>query len=701
MEYLCSHHDEILPESPRTSLDEGPKRSHTRQVSSNVHDLVVHFDRLAKSEVTEPETAQDTSIAKDLSEVSDHGNSPETENHDVQIEDEDEEGDDDDFGDFEEGNSDVDEEEAPSTPKHTASRGLDGGVMKTPTSTETTPQKPDPIKTFGRVEYKIDESRLGQIYSTAKEEDQVEKVFIPDVVPHDSFSSVEQRKTWYRISRYGTMRQHDAGDEDSYIRTSWKQSQVRAKTLNIVGRWMEEDRISGRVVLGGASKASSLFGWNDPNAAPVPLASAFSTKPVKKEPQVKALDEVDPEVPREWPKGFVRSPSSSKTHSPSKSRRRSSVKSPVEVKREPLPPIASFGWSSDTLPGLKTQGPVPWAKTQSTPPVPEPSTSTTKPPDMPDIVVPANITVQRPAPRVNGVSILTPTTQTPIAAVHPAKIVVPMPVAVGSVPDEDDDWGEMISTPAATVAPVFPTITKINKQAQPTSSVNQSLSKAFGNAPTSNETKKAPTVISDDLDPWASPNIGTTASFSPTTSSFDTFGTSSKVVQQTSKPYNGDTLDDLDPWETPKGLISTPTTTDPSMFDVLTKVPHTTDSTIDKQALPSAAPLTNATDPWASADFSFFDSAPAPAPTITAKPMVVPKARANPKKSVNFKTSTLSTKHVPSPLSQYTTTGSLPIAKPHPSPARPGGRSKAEIEQDRIVAEIIKGLPDLSYMLRK
>jgi hypothetical protein len=82
----------------------------------------------------------------------------------------------------------------------------------------------------------------------------------------------------------------------------------------------------------------------------------------------------------------------------------------------------------------------------------------------------------------------------------------------------------------------------------------------------------------------------------------------------------------------------------------------------------------HSSDPWASADFSFFEAPRAPQPKyVTA---LVPKAI--PTKSVTFGTPTSATE--------------LP---------RRDQRSREEIEHDRIVQNVIKSLPDLTYMLRR
>jgi hypothetical protein len=81
-------------------------------------------------------------------------------------------------------------------------------------------------------------------------------------------------------------------------------------------------------------------------------------------------------------------------------------------------------------------------------------------------------------------------------------------------------------------------------------------------------------------------------------------------------------------------------------------------------------------DPWASADFSFFES-PAPAPAQKPTPAVVVAAKPLVLKSVSF-------------------------AKVPPAPSLlRHGKSRQEIERDEIVTGIVRSLPDLSYMLRR
>lgn len=87
---------------------------------------------------------------------------------------------------------------------------------------------------------------------------------ISDTIITNNFTEITQRKAWYRISRFGSTRKHDNGDDDTYVRTTWANSTVRHDTLKIVRRWMEQDSIAGRVILGRkpGPLGASMFGWD-------------------------------------------------------------------------------------------------------------------------------------------------------------------------------------------------------------------------------------------------------------------------------------------------------------------------------------------------------------------------------------------------------------------------------------------------------
>ncbi|KAG4439114.1 hypothetical protein IFR05_005401 [Cadophora sp. M221] len=613
-----SHHDELLQESPRTSFDEEPKPNRPqvpRKVSTKVQELVQHFDTLAKKEETEPATIRTTSAQG--ANLEDDSEEESREN-----------GEDDDFGDFEEGQSDNEgpELDDPQTSEQVVRQSPSNGIPQ--------PQRPPSTanaltKDYGVVEYKFDPSVLESIFLSGTLDPTSETIFIPDSVPFDSFSSTEQRKTWYRISRYGTMRKHNSGNDENYVRVNWKPSTIRNDTLKIVSRWIEEDRISGRVVLGGGSKGSTVFGWNDPKAPKIPLSDVF-VKHGKKMTNLNNAVESVPEVPREWPKGLVRDRSTSKTRSPSsKPRRKSSVKAASvsispDVQNSPAVPVATFAWNSGS--GAASQNVVSPSSgkrlsgvvSDSIPPSdPNPPLRESWSPNSSiSSAIPGNhsITSQKSTPPA------TVDTQSS-AALTQRSIALPT-LSMSTVMNDDDDWGEMVSTPATPTLPVIP----------PSKGLRHKKSQSFGGM-----------SVNTSQDMTSKGWMGDQAETSKrSTTSFDEILAPQTLVPPSSNPQ------------------------DMSNADLLTNPVGDFKSSAPVQSLSALS------DPWALADFSFFESTPAPAP----KAMPLPASKVAGSKSVKFDT-------------------------PPPAAPRRNHKSREELEHDRVVQSVVKGLPDLSYMLRK
>lgn len=618
-----SHHDGNLHESPRTSIDDEPKRPQVpRKVSSKIQELVEHFDGLAKpAEVPgsfqgtydSTQEAGQAPVPEDVQDENHHA-SPGT-----MLEPED---DIDDFGDFEEGNSEAEEsvtgepvesfvpvKESPSTIQE--ARSVQEKAFLT---------KEDHIP----FTFDIDTSALDTIYSSNEFTPSTEKVFIPDRDLDNTLSSTEQRKTWYRISRYGTKRKHDTGDDENYVRATWAQSHVRQDTLKIVARWIEEDRISGRVILGGKNKGVSGFGWNDAKASPIPIAQAFAAKQGKKpEPLPAPL----PEVPREWPKGLVRKGSTSKTRSPP-SRRRSSVKSLSVSGNSAVPdnPVATFGWNTPSAPGQKVEkleSKVPLsatAKTQSPPRESRFSHRSTS--SVPSLV----INTQQKNPLVAA-----PTVRPPPVS----KVEVPIlpSLSVSNLKNEDeDDWGEMVSSPVVATAPTLP-----------------ATSKSKGHKPSQSFNGTPPTIVDIPRSPISQAGLQQPVQKPSSSKSFDEILAPKAMIV----PENPPQKQEVDGLKTDLSMVSSPV------------------STASAAAVPSNSAST--CDPW---DLSFFD---APVLPVKETPAVTPKT---------------SVPKSPAPKN-------VKFNDPSPVVGNSKWKSKEEIEQDAIVQKVVKGLPDLSYMLRR
>jgi hypothetical protein len=651
-----SRHDDTFVESPRTSLDDEPKRIQTMRQASKVQELVEHFDTLAKREETPGLEDGRISAAggstygpnNRLEDVDneDEGGNEQDEETDANMQNESEDSDDDfgDFGDFEEGQSDANKTVAartdleavvapPSTnPKPITKRAKSG-----------TPKDGIPIS-HGPVEFIPNISLLDKMYPELQDDPTPEKIFIPDVIPHDSFSSTEERKMWYRVSRYGPMRKHESGDDENYVRVNWVKSQVREETLKVVARWIEEDRISGRVVLGGGSKAGSMFGWNDSKSTPASIAVAFAERnPRKKKESVGSFPIT--EIPREWPKGLVRERSISKGRSTSKPRRRSSIK-PVRGTEDaapgkvdaPVPAGADFGWSSE-----KT-----FANLQSST---SPSQSSHKVSGSISRIVSVS-KPSSPAPHIPlkskhaSIKSVSKTSDLVPQSVFPASksdTIIPPPSPKSAIPDStlakaeidaDDDWGEMISSPVVGIAPMPPV----------QNTLHHKRSQSFGNIPPVNPTQP---LVRAPLD-------------------------------QNHRP-----VADVDQILTP-GSVSAQPASPPAAPDTTSK-----DEILSPPQIPSPQPLpgsnittsisqTSNSDVWASADFSFFDTAPASVSVPVPNTKHIPKA-------------------VSTPASSFANLNAVVS-----SPVAPNTkRSKEEMAQDKIVEGILKNLPDLSYMLKR
>lgn len=272
-----SHHDEVLAESPRTSFEDEEKRPNVeKEVSSKVKETVRLIDGLA----TEDAVTELVGQSEDHGGHDDHFDTPVAGRSE------------DDFNDFEEGASNVTTAAGPinEVPKEEPESPLDkavtDGTSDLPVNTGGSEiiSTDHPVKSRDPVTFESDLSFVSCVFEQVlgKEFKHADPKQAPEIdsVIQDSFSSTEERKIWYRISRYGTMREHNSGDED-YVRVNWKDSKVRAATLKIVERWIEEDRIGGGAILGGGTRLETMFGWGQKNAAPIIVTAALASKSTK------------------------------------------------------------------------------------------------------------------------------------------------------------------------------------------------------------------------------------------------------------------------------------------------------------------------------------------------------------------------------------------------------------------------------------
>ena len=585
-----SQRHETTNDSPHTSPD-GESRHIPVETkdTSKVKELVQLFDGLAVESPITPDGRSNEDLPLASSKPTLEEPSP------AETEDE--------FGDFEDGVSFV-----------SASAGSDELEVSTdaPTSVQSskTPEKPiitrpEERRTFerGSIKFDIDKSIVDQLYAD-KEALPGSTNYGPsdvDIPITDSLLTVEQRKVWYRISRYGTMRKHNLGDDDAYVRMGWQDSKVREKTLDIVHKWMEEGRLGSGMALGGVGRVEAMFSWGKPGQAPnteaLHIARKASQSSKVKQP---ALHTSPPQQ-------------SAPTIKPVHKRQKSSVSSIKSIVSSPVEPSPRFSWST-----AQPASPDPATAITSVSSDSHPESFRHEP-----VMPPISKAFESPSPVPVTIEPLKPK---PAAPPPPEQLKEDIPKAND---DDDDEWGEMVASPAT---PNFPDIPSFPSLSQ-------------GNGP------------------------------SKTTPDLSHVGMSNNHV---GKHFRNSSLGDQ-------------ATTPAKPFDMDAFVPKAS----NRSSLGDLSKLTSSSgDPWANADFSFFES-PSTAPTSV--PVSKPSSHTSKPSPFASKPVPVAPKSTPA----LKTTESAKSTSPQiPSEPPVGRKSKAELEQDKIVKDIINGLPNLSYMLR-
>ncbi|KAJ0299486.1 hypothetical protein COL516b_008986 [Colletotrichum fioriniae] len=251
-------------ESPITSIEDNalPKPTQ-RKASGKVLELVEMYDGIAKRTTDSPERAP--SLRRSVSRGPDVG--PE------------------DLRGRETTKDDLAEEDreptvSRDTPESPAKESLDKGSKVTEDTAEIDkPTRPD------HEAFKVDLQHLELLLPDVSLDASVVPEDVPDRVIKDSFGSISERKMWYRLSRHESLRKHNAGDDDNYVRINWTNSTLRQETLKTVRRWIEEDSFGGRPFRGGLARnaGGKSFGWDATTAAsPVDLDRVFGRKAKRK-----------------------------------------------------------------------------------------------------------------------------------------------------------------------------------------------------------------------------------------------------------------------------------------------------------------------------------------------------------------------------------------------------------------------------------
>ncbi|KAI0199305.1 hypothetical protein F4808DRAFT_432748 [Astrocystis sublimbata] len=275
------------PESPLTSIDEdrrGTRQQVARKTSGKVQELVGRYDGLARAASEEPPVLgrRATSVAASRNRSSEQSES---------ASDDDDAG----FGDFEGASTDAGKAlvspaqtfppVSPSTPKAAADSITVRKVRHTEEEedtpvVETTYDPPlKPPSEFGDLNFIPNIANLDKLFSNLSDfpaNGSAADRELWDDRNGDSFTTISERKSWYRISRLGSMRMHSSGGYESYHRVTWRTSQLHDDTIKIARRWMEQDSYAGKATLGGA-KRTGFFDW-DSDAAPVALDEVFKRR---------------------------------------------------------------------------------------------------------------------------------------------------------------------------------------------------------------------------------------------------------------------------------------------------------------------------------------------------------------------------------------------------------------------------------------
>ncbi|KAH7165891.1 hypothetical protein EDB81DRAFT_780621 [Dactylonectria macrodidyma] len=467
---------------------------------------------------------------------------------------------------------------------------------------------------------------------------------VPDVIIDDTFASIDERKTWYRISRPGSIRKHKLGDDENYVRITWGTSTLRGEGIRIVRRWMEEDSIAGRVVLGrraGGAASGKIFNWD---------SSA-------KQPEFSISE--------------LLSRNSHSRHASSNSR--ATVASPT---------TPAFGWSNGSA-SLTVAIPPPETHVA---PITQPSPEKKS---FPAPVVPAIQPIGRPSSVVQPIASPTsPLAQPPVIAEssHNSQSKDEHGQVDGG--DDDDDWGEMVSSPVKESNDMLPSLAAIVETKPIVNGAH--ISRPASIAPASDEfvgsklkqTMSAAAWTDDPRSSFDAPLsqglIPSSQSKSSTTSWTDVNRFSIDIPASQGFLPPSYSKSSTTSWT---GL--TRSSLDGAQSEEL--IPHNVRPPLPKdQSRPSS---------WAFGNVDFRNGAPNPARPIKDLPPSTRKAL------------TLLSNPSDAPDLDLPPDHTSPVAAPRSSPQSQTPKvnpSENDVDDDdeQTVAKILRDLPDLSYMLR-
>ncbi|KAL5425222.1 hypothetical protein PMIN04_002719 [Paraphaeosphaeria minitans] len=259
--------------------------------------------------------------------------------------------------------------------------------------------------------------------------------------PDDPVSSTSTRKAWYRITRKQTMREYNTGAvDDNYIRVTWKTSHTKTEAVKTVARWVNEDRIAGR---GPGARAS--FFWDSPHSPTDKRASfaslhsrntstASASKPVRPVSQGLPPLSTDVSAAFDWS-----SPSSATRRAPENAGLRS-TSSPLAAKHSAITKLQRQSGRAVSMD--LSSSPRYTASHRRT-------STATDIYNSPSAVTPSITPIEAPPTFSPIVPASAPSTEQsdPWASLGALDTSAP-PKPPSPVLDDDDEWGEMIESPA-------------------------------------------------------------------------------------------------------------------------------------------------------------------------------------------------------------------------------------------------------------
>ncbi|KAH8775244.1 hypothetical protein F5883DRAFT_545560 [Diaporthe sp. PMI_573] len=709
-----SHHDD-RPDSPITSMDEDAKDrpKALRRPSVKVQELVHKFDGMAKPKegglsVPIVSGGRQRSTSRGAASIRS------TRTEDIS-----------EFGDFEDAEN---FDSAPPSRKpsvggsprpgssrvgpaisalQASSRGpaLANTLVSAPIPEERSSVFQDLRTKFGPVTFSPHFESIDKLFDVAKldaEQPSAKDYSLDSVdgIINDSFSSVSERKTWYRISRPGSMRRHNLGDDENYRRVTWPVSKMREETNQIVCRWMEEGSFSGGHPSFGGSRPvkGGAFNW-DTKSEPLSMDQIFGKRKSAQPPKPASAT-----VPRP----LSLQPRSAAAHSrnlstgvkslPPRSPGVSSLPSPSPMSIPGPPKSPAFGWST------MTDGSATPASSRP------PSIAVRQSLEVPSSRFDSNTGFTAGAPESESRSSLQ---------------LVPPPSApsVGSnalveEEEDDDEWGEMVASPSAAspmggsrpASGIFDT--GVNSSVAglaingplpaPSKDIGETLVAATSKlehdeaTPKTHEQPPQPSAgvwdfsaFETTLAPSFAPETPTEPSIPPTTTSkpefdFDT-PLQSPALSEPSRTGSPTSAFQIPTPSTPSGPMASSRTSSSASFQlpppptppVSTQSRHTPKSSISSQpALEPTRPISPAA----------FQLSKPPSPKHSTRPSL---SLGRPSPLHHVITPKASS---PKPMSPTIQSATIPPPAKSVSFAQPDEESVA-------VARIVEALPDLSYML--